>query len=251
MKNRRFVLIGGGELGRPGYPYETLEIDKEVVSLASKQTVLFVGLAQVTSGESHITKYYNCIKNNYQNLGCDVINFDCYNFDKDIQNTKKQILDAGIIYFGGGDTKYLVDTLKKYKLDKTILKACDNGTVLAGLSAGANLMGKIGLSLVNYKKYQAREPVGIDGFDMLPFVIVPHFASDEIRQEQLQVYLKQNSNFVGLGIDNGCAFVCNGNKCKTVHSLLNSKIHICKCINNNYIQKDLSIKQYVNIEDIF
>ena len=37
-----FVLIGGGENGRPGTSYETEQIDKEIVSLLSKNKEFFI-----------------------------------------------------------------------------------------------------------------------------------------------------------------------------------------------------------------
>lgn len=252
MSTQKFVLIGGGENGRPGYPYETYEIDKAICELSKKkQNVLFVGLSQVTSGEDHIIKYYNSIKNIYGNIfGYDVINFDCYNFMNDLQRTINQINNADIIYFGGGDTEYLVHTLKKYNLDKTIIQACKNGTVLAGLSAGANLMGNKGLTLVKYKNFQTKEPVSIEGLNLVPFVVVPHYNKDKIRQEQLKVYLSQNKNLIGLGIDDGCAFLCKGDLCKTVQSLPNACVHICKYSNNEYTTKSLNINEFIKIKSL-
>ena len=43
----RIVAIGGGEIGRPGFPVETLDLDAEVVRLAGKRRprVLFLPTA--------------------------------------------------------------------------------------------------------------------------------------------------------------------------------------------------------------
>ena len=40
---KKIVAIGGGEIGRPGFPIETTEIDKEIIKLTSKKNpkVLF------------------------------------------------------------------------------------------------------------------------------------------------------------------------------------------------------------------
>ena len=37
MKMGRFMLIGGGECGRPGTVYETENIDREIVKLTQKK----------------------------------------------------------------------------------------------------------------------------------------------------------------------------------------------------------------------
>lgn len=251
--NDKFVLIGGGENGRPGHPYETFEIDNEVCSLARPtKKLLFVGLSQVTSGEDHVIKYYNSIKNLYgDKFGCEVSNFDCYNFHNNLEETKNQILNSDIIYFGGGDTNYLATTLKKFGLDKAIITACHNGTVLAGLSAGCNLMGMQGLTLVQYKNQGNLNPVAVDGLNLVPFVIVPHYSKDKIRQTQLKEYLSKNKYLVGLGIDDGCALVCNNGKCKSVSSIKGATLHICKFLNNIYTHKTITIDDFVDIDFLY
>ena len=43
----KIVLIGGGNIGRGNTPYETKEIDEEIVKMTTKEhpNLLFVGLA--------------------------------------------------------------------------------------------------------------------------------------------------------------------------------------------------------------
>ena len=61
----KYVLIGGGEIGRGNTNYETKEIDEEIVKLTNKEhpIFLFIGLAS-----SHSDSYYDTIKKIYKNF---------------------------------------------------------------------------------------------------------------------------------------------------------------------------------------
>ena len=47
----KIVAIGGGEIGRPGFPVETTKIDKEIIRLTgkSKPNLLFIPTASSDS----------------------------------------------------------------------------------------------------------------------------------------------------------------------------------------------------------
>ncbi|HZA24317.1 MAG TPA: Type 1 glutamine amidotransferase-like domain-containing protein, partial [Dehalococcoidia bacterium] len=55
----------------------------------------------------------------------------------------QEIDDAGVIYFTGGSPDYLLATLRGSRLLEVILSAVEKGTVLAGSSAGAMVMGAL------------------------------------------------------------------------------------------------------------
>ena len=63
----KIVLIGGGNIGRGNTPYETKEIDEEIVKMTTKEhpNLLFVGLAS-----SFSDSYYDNVKLIYRDLGC-------------------------------------------------------------------------------------------------------------------------------------------------------------------------------------
>ena len=48
------------------------------------------------------------------------------------------IMDQDVIYVGGGNTKSMLALWREWRLDEMLKKAYQNGTVLTGLSAGAN-----------------------------------------------------------------------------------------------------------------
>ena len=63
----KFVLIGGGDVGRGNTSYQTEVIDKKIVELTGKvnPNFLFVGLAS-----SFSDSYYDVMKHIYKKLGC-------------------------------------------------------------------------------------------------------------------------------------------------------------------------------------
>ena len=85
----KLVCIGGGEIPRNKngiiLPYETEEIDKEIVKLSEKVNpkLLFIGTASSNSEE-----YFNVIKKIFSDLGCIVSNLDIVNtkMEKEHQN---------------------------------------------------------------------------------------------------------------------------------------------------------------------
>ena len=73
--SKKIVAIGGGENGRINSkgeqkPYETKEIDEEIVRLSSKEkhNLLFLAHSQIPFGEDAEKNYYEVIKKIYKNL---------------------------------------------------------------------------------------------------------------------------------------------------------------------------------------
>ena len=139
----KIVLIGGGNIGRGNTPYETKEIDEEIVKMTTKEhpNLLFVGLAS-----SFSDSYYDTVKLIYKDLGCNCAYLKKKNIINNRDIVENKINTADIIYFCGGDTIKLVDTLKEYDLIPLLQKAIDSDKVIAGMSAGAIMLCKEGYS---------------------------------------------------------------------------------------------------------
>ena len=98
---KKLVCIGGGEI--PRYkdgillPYETKEIDQEIVKLSNKEhpKFLFISIAS-----SHPEEYFEGIKKVYDELGCIVSHLD---INKTYSELERDILNTDIIYIGGGN----------------------------------------------------------------------------------------------------------------------------------------------------
>lgn len=140
---KKIVAIGGGENGRiksdgTCKPYETYEIDEEIVNLTgkSKPNFLFIGHSQII--EEYELSYFETMKNIYNkifNCNCRVLT------RKDLINNKNvdELLEwADIIYEGGGDTLSMIELWKSTEFDIKLQKAWEKGKVMCGVSAGAN-----------------------------------------------------------------------------------------------------------------
>ena len=187
---KKLVCIGGGEI--PRYkngillPYETKEIDQEIVKLSNKEhpRFLFISIAS-----SHPEEYFEGIKKVYEKLGCTVSHLDV---SKSFNELEHDILNTDIIYIGGGNTKYLVEQLKNKKLDKLLTEAYNSGIVCSGLSAGSYCWFRYNYDL-------------IEGMNVINAVNCVHYDhKDEISKNKLHDVVKEK-NIIGYAIDNQVA----------------------------------------------
>lgn len=200
---KKIVCIGGGEI--PRYkngnllPYETKEMDQEIVKLSNKEhpKFLFISIAS-----SHPEEYYEGIKKVYEKLGCVASHLD---INKPYEEIENDILNTDIIYVGGGNTKYLVDQLKEKGIDKLLIKAYNSGIVCSGLSAGSYCWFKCNYDL-------------IEGMNVINAVNCVHYnEKDEEAKNKLYDVVKEK-NIVGYAIDNQVALVFTDTDIKVIKS---------------------------------
>lgn len=79
-----------------------------------------------------------------------------------------QIKNSDIVYFHGGVSLKLLNTLKQYPDIKTFLQ----GKVVAGESAGANVLCKL--------FYSPRAEGVFEGLGLLPIKIIPHYKDGDV-----------------------------------------------------------------------
>ena len=145
----KLVCIGGGEIPRIKngiqLPYETKEIDEEIVKLSEKENpkLLFIGTASTNS-----YNYFLVIKKIFEDLGCIVSNLDLLKENIDINEVKNEILNTDIIYVGGGNTKFMLEKWRKLGVDKFLVEAYNKGIVCSGLSAGSYCWFKLNYDLL-------------------------------------------------------------------------------------------------------
>lgn len=132
---RKLIAIGGGEIREKS----TLLIDEYIANLAythsegKRPTAVFVGTASHDS-----LPYFNSFRKTYTphfDIKADLILLT----KKDIPMAKivDKIEKANMIYIGGGDTLFMLDTWKSTGVDKLLIDAYNRGVPIAGLSAGA------------------------------------------------------------------------------------------------------------------
>ncbi len=213
---KKLVCIGGGEI--PRYkdrillPYETKEIDEEIVRLSNKSNpkFLFISIAS-----SHPEEYFEGIKKVYEKLGCIVSHL---NINKSYDDIKKDILNTDIIYIGGGNTNHLMEVLKEKGIDKILITAYENEIVCSGLSAGSYCWFNCNYDL-------------IEGMNVINAVNCVHYdQKDKIAKKKLYSVIKEKG-LVGYAIDNCVALEFINNDIKVVKS--NNNMNAYKIIYND------------------
>lgn len=184
---RKLICIGGGEIPRikegKQLPYETKEIDEEIVKLTNKENpkFLFISIAS-----SHPEEYFNGIKEVYENLGCIVSHLD---ISKSYEELEKDIMSTDIIYIGGGNTRYLMKQLKIKKIDELLINAYKSGIVCSGLSAGSYCWFKYNYDL-------------IAGMNVIEAVNCVHYNEKEELAKSKFFNVIKEKNLKGYAIDN-------------------------------------------------
>ena len=208
---KKLVCIGGGEIPRIKngirLPYETKEIDEEIVRLSGKSNpkLLFISIAS-----SNREEYFNVIKKVYEDLGCVVSHFDV---DSSYEEMKEAIFNTDIIYVGGGNTRYLMEVLRDKKIDELLIEAYNRGIVCSGLSAGSYCWFNHNYDLIY-------------GMNVVNAINCVHYnLKDEEAKSKLYEVIKE-SNLVGYAVDNCVAL-----------EFIDDKINIIKSDNNRNAYK--------------
>ena len=132
---KKIIAIGGGELREK----TTLQIDEYIANLAkahageNRANALFIPTA------SHdFMPYYNTFHKVYTgvfNIKTDVA-LTVFK-EVDLEKLKSKFEKADMIYVGGGDTVFMIDSWKQSGILPLLKDAYERGVVIAGLSAGA------------------------------------------------------------------------------------------------------------------
>ena len=132
---KTIIAIGGGELRER----TTLKIDEYVANLAKERAgdrranALFIPTA------SHdFMPYYNTFHKVYTGIFDIKTDVALTVFkDVDLERLKAKFEKADVIYVGGGDTVFMMESWKQSGLLGLIQDAYERGVIIAGLSAGA------------------------------------------------------------------------------------------------------------------
>ena len=218
---KKLMLIGGGDTGRGDKEYNTKEIDEEVVKMTGKvnPNFLFIGLAS-----SHSDSYYDTMKKIYKELGCIPVYLKKSNLVNNPDIVKQKIEDADIIYICAGDTVKLLDHVKEYNLENLLLEAYNNGTVLAGMSAGAILLTNKGFSDSLIIRGESDKYEFINGLNFININFCPHYNSDPKKNTDLEEYLS-NSNDEVYCLENCTALKVVDDKISIIKSNSKAKVY--------------------------
>ena len=196
------VGIGGG-----GYSDgEVLPIFEKIVSLSKKENpkVLFVPTAGFDDMEGD-----EAIFALFEGLGCSVSPLLLTDRMLTKSDIEEKILSSDIVYAGGGNLKFLMDTWKKTGADEAFRKAYEKGIVLLGYSSGSMCWFAEGYDDCGVN----HEFMFVDCLGLIDFCNCPHYESDYWQVFKEAVKTRSRT---GLAIDNGAAFIYEDGKCTTM-----------------------------------
>jgi dipeptidase E len=192
----RIVAIGGGEIGR----LETLELDAEVVRLTGKRRPRLVFLPTATADDPG---YVAIVEQHYgQRLDCQVTPLLLYDHRAAAGDVERTLRSADIVYVGGGNTLRMMKFWRRRGVDTALRRAAAEGTVLAGISAGAICWCSSGVS--DSRSFtttgESWEYIAVHGLGLVEIVICPHFDADADRQTAAAALARRRRRPV-LGLD--------------------------------------------------
>ena len=198
----KIIAIGGGEIGRPGYPIETEAIDREIIRLTGKEhpTALLLPTA---SGDSEV--YWETFDNYFgKRLDCQTDVLYLVRESPSQQEIHRKILGTDIIYVGGGNTAKMLQIWRQSGIEQLLITAGQQGTVLSGLSAGAICWFASGSpDSAKYADPAAGKLSRIQGLGLIPGMACPHYDVKQNRRPSLRKMIEQTGE-IALGLEN-CA----------------------------------------------
>jgi len=245
---KRIVAIGGGETGRPGYAYETYEIDKEIVSLSKKQNpnVLFIGTAS-----SDDERYFETINGVFSRLGCNVSNLSLTKTLYTREELQNIIEQTDIVYVGGGNTKKLLEVWRAVGLDKILEEASERDLILSGLSAGSLCW----FSYCNSDSLRFEEGsnqlIMLEGLGFINAVNCPHYNVEENRKEGLKQMMRSLPEYVAIALDNCSAIEVVGDTYRIISSKEDANAYKTYWLDDEYFEETIpKIKEYSSLSEL-
>ncbi len=188
--NRHIIAIGGGGFSDDSEP----DLDAYILeqSSADEPRIGFIGTASGDS-ESYLLKYYK----RFSELNCVPSHLPFFRRSPDINDW---IRSQDVIFVGGGNTMSMLAVWKSRNLPELLRSASANGTVIAGISAGAICWFEFGLTDSLSGTLAPMECLGF-----LPGSCCPHYSREEERKPNFERYIRDGQMPDGIAIDDGAA----------------------------------------------
>lgn len=185
----KIIAIGGGNNGGD-FDSNLDEKIREFINKAQPK-VIFIPYASTEDEEN----YHQFIKI-YELLGCEV--------DLLQPGLEHLLLKADLIYFGRGSTIQLMEKLKETKAIPFLNQAFENGTILAGFSAGAHALFTFAGSYEMEMGYTI-----VEGLGFVNGCIISHYNYQD-RAEAFHNLLIERG-WSGIGLDDHTMMVVENN----------------------------------------
>jgi len=246
---KKIIAIGGGNIKTA----ETLKIDREIIRLSQKKQpkLLFIPTASLDNKNywEVIQKYYG------KKLGCCTSVLFLIKTPPSLNEIKKKILGADIVYVGGGNTLKMLRIWRRLGVDKLLKTAWQKGIVLCGISAGSICWFDSGhsdsMSFYNPKKWKY---INVCGLGLLKGINCPHYNDKTLsvpRKNHFQKMIKKIGG-TGIAIDNNCAIEFIDDKYRVITSKKSAEAFKVFKKNGRVVSEKIPQRKELNlISDLF
>ena len=231
--SRLLIAIGGGEIKNK----TTLKIDEFASNILKKKAspnracCLFFGTASHDS-----MPYFNSFRKTYTSV-FDIkaeVALTVYG-EMNKEHITEKIEKANGFYIGGGDTLFMLETLKNKGLLSEVIKGYKDGKVTIGLSAGAICFFKTMYTDYLIMQGKSADYTIRDGLGVIDGAFCPHYNE---RREEFLTAIKEHNIPLAYGVENNCALVFEDEKLvKSVSS--GGKAYLIKNQNGIYTEEEI------------
>jgi dipeptidase E len=208
---QKIVAIGGGGLALR----ETLAIDREIVRLTERRRPRALFLPTASSDNADYCTAFRLIYGDRLRCQCDVLLL--------LRNPPthaalaRSICEADLIYVGGGNTLKMMRRWRHLGVDRLLRQARKQGTVLSGVSAGANCWFEYGSSdSMKFYRPDDWKFIRVRGLGFLPATCCPHYHR-EAREASFAEMIGKHGG-VGIALDDHTALALVGNEYRVLLS---------------------------------
>ncbi|AXE83773.1 peptidase E [Streptomyces sp. Go-475] len=115
------------------------------------------------------------------------------------------LLAQDVVYVGGGNTANLLAVWRAHGVDRLLREACDRGTLLCGISAGANCWAE-GSHTDSFGPLTHLS----DGLGLLPGSVCPHYDSEPGRRPSYRAAVAAGKLPAGWAVEDGAGALFTG-----------------------------------------
>jgi peptidase E len=187
---RRIVLIGGGFSEDAESPLDDYVLR---TAGATRPKVCFLPTAS-GDAEGYVERFHAA----FAERDCDPVHLSL--FRRTEQDLRSFVLAQDVVYVGGGNTANMLAVWRLHGLDVILREAYEAGTLLCGISAGANCWLQTCLT----DSFGPVTPLR-DGLGLLPGSLCPHYDSEPARRPAFLAAVGEGALPAGWALDDAAA----------------------------------------------
>jgi dipeptidase E len=226
---QNIIAVGGGGFGAD--PNNVI-IDRYILSLTGKERPKVCFLPQASAeSQQYIVNFFSA----YTKLGAEPSWASL--FGRVPNEWRDTILKQDVIYVGGGNTKTMLAIWREWGMDEVLKEALANGTILAGISAGA-------ICWFDACVTDSVWPLGtIRGMGLLAGSACPHYDGEPERRPTLLRMIADKEIIDGIAIcDHAAAHYVDGKLKQVVVSRDTAKAFYVSHKNGEAVEEEIPIK---------